>query len=116
MRHLSKVKKLDRSASQRKALLRSLTGSLIDEEKIVTTKAKGRALAPHVERLITRAKKKDLAAERYLLRFVPAIFAKKLISEIAPRYSMRNGGYTRLTKIGRRQHDKAELVVVELLK
>lgn len=116
MRHLNKIKKLDRSSSARKALLKSLTGSLIQSEKIITTKAKGRALAPHVEKLITRAKKKDLAAERALLRFIPAIYVKKLISEIAPRYSDRNGGYTRLTKIGRRQHDKAELVVVELLK
>lgn len=116
MRHLNKVKKLDRSASQRRALLKSLTGSLIDAEKIITTKAKGRALAPHVEKLITRAKKKDLASERALLKFVPAIHVKKLITEIAPRYAARNGGYTRLTKIGRRQHDQAELVVVELLK
>lgn len=116
MRHLNKVKKLDRSSSQRKALLKSLTGSLIESEKIITTKAKGRALAPHVERLITRAKKKDLANERYLLKFIPASSVKKLVSEIAPRYAARNGGYTRLTKIGRRQHDQAELVVVELLK
>lgn len=116
MRHLKKLKKLDRSASQRKALLKSLTGSLIDAGKIITTKAKGRSLAPHIERLITRAKKKDLAAERYLLKFIPAIYVKKMISEIAPRYITRNGGYTRLTKIGARQHDKAELVVVELLK
>ncbi len=116
MKHLNSVKKLDRSASARKALLKSLTGSLIDAEKIITTKAKGKSLAPHIERLITRAKKKDLAAERYLLKFIPAVFVKKLINEIVPRYSTRNGGYTRLIKIGRRQHDKAELVVVELLK
>lgn len=116
MRHLNKVKKLDRSSSARKALLKSMTGALVNSEKIITTKAKGRALAPHMERLITRAKKKDLAAERYLLRFVPASSVKKLISEIAPRYQDRNGGYTRLTKIGRRLHDKAELVVVELIK
>ncbi len=116
MRHLKKVKKIDRTYSARKALLKSLAGSLINSEKIITTKAKGRSVAPHVERLITVAKKGDLSGERHLLRFLPISAAKKLISEIAPRYKERNGGYTRLTKIGKRQHDKAELVMVELIK
>ena len=116
MRHLKKVKKLDRSSSARKALLKSLTGALITSEKIVTTKAKGRALAPHVERLITKAKNKSLASHRHLLKFVPKPSVQKLVSEIAPRYAERNGGYTRVVKIGRRHHDKAEMVVVEFVK
>lgn len=116
MRHLKKVKKLDRAAGPRKALLKSLTGALITNEKIVTTKAKGRALVPHAEKLITKAKDKNLANERYLLRFLPRPAVVKLVSEIAPRYKDRNGGYTRLVKIGKRLHDKAEMVVVELIK
>lgn len=116
MRHLKKTKKLDRSSSARKALLKSLSGSLIDKEKIVTTKAKGRALAPHVERLITKAKNNTLANRRNLLKLVTKPAADKLITVIAIRYKERNGGYTRITKIGKRLNDSAEMVVVELVK
>jgi large subunit ribosomal protein L17 len=116
MRHLKKVKKLDRNRAARKALLKSLAGALILEEKIITTKAKGRALKSHVEKLITKAKNKSLANERRLLRFLPRSAVKKLISDIAPRYLARNGGYSRLVKIGKRHHDKAEMAVVELVK
>lgn len=116
MRHLSKVKKLDRSNSARKSLIKSLSGSLIEHEKITTTKAKGRALKSHIEKLITKAKNNNLSAERFLLRFLPKAAAKKLIKDIAPRYKERNGGYTRMVKIGKRFNDKAEMVVVELIK
>ncbi|MBU3964924.1 50S ribosomal protein L17 [Patescibacteria group bacterium] len=115
MRHLKKIKKLDRNAAARKSLLKSMSGSLILAEKIITTKAKARALAPHVERLISKAKVKNLASERYLLRFLPKPAVKKIFSEIAPRYASRIGGYTRIIKIGRRHHDKAEMAVVELI-
>lgn len=116
MRHLKKTRKLDRSSSARKALLKSLSGSLIEKEKITTTKAKGKALAPHIERLITKAKNNTLANRRNLLRFITKPAAKKLIAVIAIRYKDRNGGYTRITKIGKRLNDSAEMVVVELLK
>ena len=116
MRHLKKIKKLDRNRAARKALLKSLAGALITNEKIVTTKAKGRALRSHVEKLITKAKVKNLANQRLLLRFLPKPAAMKLISVIGPRYQTRNGGYTRLVKIGKRLHDKAEMVVVDLVK
>ncbi len=116
MRHLKKTKKLDRSSSARKALLKSLSGSFIELEKIITTKAKGRALAPHIERLITKAKTNNLASRRNILKFVTKPAAEKLISDIAVRYKERNGGYTRITKIGRRLNDSAEMVVVELVK
>lgn len=115
MRHLKKIKKLDRNSAARKSLLKSMSGSLVLTEKIVTTKAKARALAPHVERLISKAKANNLASERYLLRFLPKPAVKKLFSEIAPRYASRSGGYTRIIKIGRRHHDKAEMAVVELI-
>ncbi len=116
MRHLKKTKKLDRSSSARKSLLKSLSGSLIELEKITTTKAKGRALAPHVERLITKAKSNTLANRRNLLRFIAKPAVDKLIAVIAVRYKDRSGGYTRITKIGRRLNDSAEMVVVELVK
>lgn len=89
---------------------------MIDLEKIVTTKAKGRALGPHVERLITKAKNNTLASRRNLLRLITRPAADKLITVIAARYKNRNGGYTRITKIGRRLNDSAEMVVVELVK
>ncbi len=116
MRHLKKTKKLDRGSAARKALLKSLSGSLILAEKIVTTKAKARALSPHLEKLINKAKDKNLSNERYVLRFLPKLAVKKLFSQIAPRYASRNGGYVRIIKIGRRHHDKAEMAVVELVK
>jgi len=116
MRHLNKKNRLARSSSARKALFKSLSGSLIEHEKIVTTKAKGRALKSHIEKLITKAKNKNLTSERFLLRFLPKPAVRKLLNEIAPRYKERNGGYTRLVKIGRRQNDKAEMVVVDLVK
>lgn len=107
---------MNRDRAGRKALLKSLSGSLIEEEKIVTTKAKARALKPHIEKLITKAKDKNLANERHLLKFLSKPAVHKLISEIAIRYKDRNGGYSRLIKIGKRHHDKAEMAILELVK
>lgn len=116
MRHLKKTKKLDRSSSARKSLLKSLSGSLIQKEKIITTKAKGKALAPYIERLITKAKNNTLANRRNLLKFLTKPSVDKLIAEIAVSFKDRNGGYTRVTKMGRRLGDSAEMVAIELVK
>ena len=117
MRHQRKRHKLSRSASHRKALLRNLCKEVIDHERIQTTEAKAKAVKPEVEKLITLAKRGDLHARRRALsslgqdRFV----VHKLFEEIAPRYSERPGGYTRIIKLGPRRSDSTEMVFIELV-
>lgn len=116
MRHRKKGKILDRKIGPRKALLRGLAVNLILYEKIKTTKAKARAVRSMVERLITRGKKNDLNARRYLLKYLyKELAVKKVLEVLSPKYKDRNGGYTRILKIGRRQGDGAEMVQIELI-
>ncbi|MCH8049441.1 50S ribosomal protein L17 [Patescibacteria group bacterium] len=116
MRHRNTTKTLKRKRSARKALLRDLATSIIVYEKIKTTEGKAKAVRPVVERLITRAKKGDLAARRRLLRFFTTEQpVNKLIEVIGPRYKTRPGGYTRMTKLGYRQGDGASVVKIELV-
>lgn len=113
MRHLKKKKTLDRKRAQRKALLRGLATSLVLHEKIKTTDAKAKALRPVVEKLVTGAKKGDLASRRALISYLYAErAAKKMIEVIAPRYSARNGGYLRISKLGARPLDGANIVEI----
>ena len=97
-------------------MMRNLATSLILYEKIKTTKAKAQALRPLVERLVTVAKKNDLTARRRLLA---VLYDKKAVSKalevIGPRYKDRNGGYTRITKIGPRQGDGADVAQIEFV-
>ena len=117
MRHQRKRHKLSRSASHRKALLRNLCKEVIDHERIQTTEAKAKAVKPEVEKLITLAKRGDPHARRRALselgqdRFI----VHKLFEEIAPRYSARPGGYTRIVKLGPRRSDSTEMVFLELV-
>ncbi len=116
MRHLKDVQKLGRTASHRRATLASLAVAIIEHKHIRTTTAKAKAARRLVEHLITHAKKNTVAARRLVfdtLRRRNAV--KTLFDEIAPKFSTRNGGYTRVTKLGRRQGDGAELSVVELV-
>ncbi len=115
MRHLKKVKKLGRTASHRKAMLRNMADSLIIHGRIETTVAKAKALRSFVEKLITKAKKGDLHSRRLVLRFLSKKATKKLFSEIAPKYQQRPGGYTRIIKIGVRKGDGAKLAFIELV-
>ena len=116
MRHRNKVKTLGRSPSARKALLRDLATSLIVHESIETTHVKAKAARSTVERLITVAKKGDLAARRRLLAFFPTEQpVNKLMDVLGPRFKDRNGGYTRITKLGHRQGDAAKVVRFELV-
>jgi len=117
MRHRKDHRKLSRTASHRRALLRNLVTSLFEHERIQTTviKAKeGRRLA---ERLITFAKRGDLAARRHVASFVtrPSVTAK-LFDTIAPWYAERQGGYTRILRLGRRLGDAGETAYLELVK
>lgn len=116
MRHLRKKFTLGRVSAQRKALMKSLSEALVLHESIVTTKAKAKALQTYVEPLITKARKGTLADRR---RLIAALYTdkvvNKLMDEIGPRYKERAGGYTRITKIGRRPNDGAETVRIELV-
>ena len=117
MRHGKQRNKLSRDTAHRRSLLRNLSRELIEHERIKTSQAKAKAVKPEVEKLITLAKRGDLHARRRALsslgqdRFV----VHKLFEEIAPRYSERPGGYTRIVKLGPRRSDSTEMVFIELV-
>ena len=97
-------------------LLGTLAAQLFQHGKIRTTEAKAKALRPIAERLITFAKRGDVAARREVLKSVPdRDVVHKLFSEIGPRYTERNGGYTRILKLGQRQGDGAPMALIELM-
>ena len=102
-----------RKTGPRKALLVSIARSLVKNEKIRTTEAKAKEVSPFIEKLITKAKKGDLAARRGLLVYFEPQIAKKMIEDIAPRYKTRNGGYTRVIKLGPRRSDGARMAIIE---
>ena len=114
MRHQKTRHKLSRDASHRKALLANLCVEVIDHERIKTTEAKAKAVKPELEKLITLAKKGDLHARRQAistLQHPDKCVIYKLFEEIAPRYSDRPGGYTRILKLGPRLGDATEMVL-----
>jgi large subunit ribosomal protein L17 len=116
MRHRKNGRTLGRKRDPRKALLRGLATNFLLYEKIQTTEAKAKEIRPIVEKLITTGKKNDLNARRKLLAYLYTENAvKKVIDEISPRYQERNGGYTRIVKIGPRKGDGAPMVVLELV-
>jgi large subunit ribosomal protein L17 len=117
MRHQKTRHKLSRDTAHRKALLRNLCKEVIQHERIKTTEAKAKAVKPEVEKLITLAKKGDLHARRLALSDLgqDKDTVHKLFEEVAPRYSARPGGYTRILKLGARQGDATEMVYLELV-
>jgi large subunit ribosomal protein L17 len=116
MRHLKSGRKFGRNSSSRKAMMRNLATSLFKHERIQTTDAKAKELRGFVERLITRAGKGTLHDRRLVLTEIhDKVVAKKLFDEIAPRYVERPGGYTRVTRVGFRKGDGAELAIIELI-
>lgn len=118
MRHRNAVNKLSRPSGHRKALMRNLASSLFEHGTIRTTQAKAKALRPYAERLITLAKRGDQAAQRLVFaRLGNKEAVKKLFTEIGPQNADRPGGYTRITKIGRRSTfgDAAPMAVIELV-
>ena len=116
MRHLKANKKLGRNTSHRRALLRNLATSLILEERIETTVPKAKAMKPHVERLITMAKRGDVAARRNAATFLMTREAvTKLFDVIGPRFGDREGGYTRVILTGFQRGDGASKAFIELL-
>ena len=117
MRHRQDRNKLSRSASHRKALFMNLSRQVIDHERIKTTEAKAKAVKPEVEKLITLAKRGDLHARRQALAALgqDKFIVYKLFEEVAPRYADRDGGYTRILKLGPRKSDATEMVYLELV-
>jgi large subunit ribosomal protein L17 len=117
MRHRKDHRKLSRTASHRRSLLRNLVTALFQYERIETTVAKAKETRRLAERLITFGKRGDLSARRHVARFVTrGAVTKKLFDTIAPWYTERNGGYTRILKIGRRLGDAGETAYLELVK
>jgi large subunit ribosomal protein L17 len=117
MRHRRDRRKLSRDAGHRKALYMNLSREVLNHERIKTTEAKAKAVKPEVEKLITLAKRGDMHARRQAMARLgqDKFVVYKLFEEIAPRYAERNGGYTRILKLGPRRSDATEMVFLELI-
>lgn len=116
MRHKLAGRKLSRSSSHRRALLRNLVTDLMGYEKITTTEAKAKEVRSLAEKMITLGKEGGLTSRRQALSFIfDEKVVDKVFSEIAPRYGERPGGYTRITKIAPRLGDGAPMVRLELV-
>ncbi len=116
MRHGKSGRKLGRRSDQRRALFMNLANALIKHEQITTTLPKARDLRPYIEKLITRARRGNLADRRLLLATLgEQAMVAKLIDVLGPRYQDRPGGYCRILKAGFRQGDAAPMAVIELV-
>ena len=117
MRHHNNTRKFGRDKSQKKALLSSLALNLIVREKIKTTEPKAKELRPFIEKIVTNAKKGDLATRRVIISKLSnrKQEVKKLFEVIAPRYADKKGGYTRVLKLGARKSDGAKMAIIEFV-
>ncbi|MBI4444328.1 MAG: 50S ribosomal protein L17 [Acidobacteria bacterium] len=116
MRHRWGQRKLGRTTSHRLALLRNLVTELLDKESIVTTVPKAKELRPLAEKMITLGKRETLHARRRALATIrKKEVVRKLFETLAPRFSDRNGGYTRIIRLGYRRGDSAEIAMIQLL-
>ena len=119
MRHQKKGRKLNRTASHRKALFSNLAASLVIHKKIRTTEAKGKELRTYVERLVTYAKRGDIHGRRLIQKKISGKRGKEianiLLHDIAPAFADRQGGYTRLIKLNNRKNDNAPVSLVEFV-
>lgn len=113
---MAKNRKLGRRTDQRMAMLRAMTTYLLESGQIKTTAMRAKEVAPMAEKMITLAKKNDLASYRQALSFITKEdVAKKLFTELNVKYQDRNGGYTRIVKIGPRRGDAAEMAIIQLV-
>ena len=111
-----KHRKLGRTSDQRKAMLRAMVTYLLENGQIKTTVTRAKEVAPVAEKMITLAKTNNLASYRSALAYITKEdVANKLFKEIGPKYADRNGGYTRIVKIGPRRGDAAEMAIVQLV-
>ena len=110
------TRKLGRATDARMAMLRALVTYLLENGKIETTVTRAKEVSSLAEKMITIAKKETLANKRNVMAFITKEdVATKIFKEIAPKYADRNGGYTRITKIGPRRGDAAEMAIIELI-
>lgn len=116
MRHRKKGRSLSRTSSHKRATLRNMATSLFRHERIRTTRAKAKELRPFAEKLITISKSDDVHSRRKVRRHVAdREILQKLFDEIGPHYAGRDGGYTRILKLGARKGDGAEMALIELV-
>ena len=110
------TRKLGKTTDQRKAMLRQQVTDFLDKGRMETTVTRAKEIAPLAEKMITLGKAKDLASYRQALEFITREdVAKKVFDEVAVKYAERNGGYTRITRVGARRGDAAEVAVIELV-
>ncbi len=116
MRHQNAGRKLGRKTPHRISMFRNLVTSLLDKERIRTTLPRAKEIRPIAERIITLGKRESLHARRQALAFVrdPAVVSK-LFKDLAPRFAQRNGGYTRIVRLGFREGDGAQMAILELI-
>jgi large subunit ribosomal protein L17 len=116
VRHQRSGKKLGRDSAHRKALYSNLAGALIEHGRIKTTEAKAKAVRPIAEKMITLGRRGDLAARRQAMAYLRSQqVVHTLFADVAPRFTSRPGGYSRIVKLGPRQGDSAEMVYLELV-
>ncbi len=116
MRHRNAGRKLGRKTPHRISMFRNMVTSLLDKERIRTTLPRAKELRPIAERMITLGKRESLHARRQALAFVKdAAVVSKLFKDLAPRFAQRNGGYTRIVRLGFREGDGAQMAILELL-
>jgi len=116
MRHKKSGRKLGRKVAHRKALMSNLALALITHKKIKTTDSKAKELKKFIEPLITRAKKGDIHSRRQVLKYIThKSTVRELFDVVAPSFSERKGGYTRITKLGFRDNDCAPLSIIEFV-
>ena len=116
MRHRMSGRKLNRTSAHRKAMLRNMAAALVKHEQIKTTLPKAKELKPYLGKLITLGKRGDLHARRQALTVLgDRALTAKLFDTLAPRYAERNGGYTRVLKVGPRYGDSAPMAYIELV-
>ena len=110
------ARKLGRTTDHRKAMLRAMVTFLLENGKIETTVTRAKEVRAMAEKMITIAKANDLHSKRQVYSYITKeSVAKKVMDEIAPKYADRNGGYTRIIKIGPRRGDAAEMAIIELI-
>ena len=119
MRHFKRGRKLNRTSSHRSALLSNLAATFVINKHIVTTEPKAKELRSFAERLVTYAKKNSLHGRRLILKNIKGRNSKKiadiLIHDLAPNYTDRNGGYTRIIKLDNRKNDNAKICIIEFV-
>ena len=110
------TRKLGKTTAQRMAMLRQQVTDLLDKGRMETTVTRAKEIAPMAEKMITLGKAKTLASYRQALSFITREdVAKKVYDELAPKYAERNGGYTRITRVGVHRGDVAEVAIIELV-